>query len=527
MADPTSPTPAATPAAAPAASPTAAAPAPADPAAAFQAALAAHDASAAARAWNGMQAKEKKAWKGTPKQLEIIDAIGPGSVMMTKESGASYAQSADLGRHVLAHPDPAAWLTPMAAFGTLHEFADAHPRRGALTDQEAKAVATMTLGTAGGADAKKYFEKAYPSLRDRTYGAGWLWTRAWAIDDVKRMVRAVVDLLPHQHVQTITGGFYIGTHIIETGKTKKEELGYAFYDGGRIVMPSDSTANGGTTQHDMVLGGASSENPLNPSGLMGMTDHFDGSALHEVGHGVGEHSDGNSWATTNGYTDFKKEKRATAVAQLWDDAAADAAVAGMAKANVIAPRDARNILARYIEGGTVTPPKGWKTADAVKFLKDNYSAQKLYQYARVKTKTDDVYKFAPGNNVVGGRAYTYLTRWDNSWASYTEKAYNEKVSWYSLSSPLEWFAEQYVAYYQFGPNNSFQPDVVKDKLKAIGAQKFSKGKLRPPTSKGGASGAPAASAGSGGPDGMAGEEAQAEAPGTSAPPSVRRAAFAW
>ena len=38
--------------------------------------------------------------------------------------------------------------------------------------------------------------------------------------------------------------------------------------------------------------------------------------------------------------------------------------------------------------------------------------------------------------VQGGKwTYAYSTRWNNNLAKYTRKAHDEKVSWYSLSSP--------------------------------------------------------------------------------------------
>ena len=353
--------------------------------------------------------------------------------------------------------------------------------------------------------------------RDRSYDSSWLWCRAWTSDDLKRMVRAVAGVLPHQHLQSVTGGFYIGTHVIETGQTKKKELGYAFYHGGRIVMPSGSSTNeAGGDRHDMVLGGRSHEDPMNPNGLHGMTTHFDGSALHEVGHAVGDHTDGNSWALALPYTNWKKETQKTVQEKLWDPAAATAAVAAIPAKDRLSPAAARDLLTNFVKTKNIKTPKGWKKEDALKFIRDHYSTQKLRLYASAVARDDD-YKFSGDNNSVDGRVYVYLSRWDNSFASYNAQAHTDKVSWYSLASPLEWFAEQYSTYYQFGPDNGQQTQAVKDKLKVLHNTKLKDGKLKAKTGGAGGGGAQAAEErGGGGREGTG-----------SAPADVRRAPFAW
>jgi len=526
MADPVESAPAAAPAgpaavpAGPAAAPAGPAAAPADPLAAFQAALAAHDSAAAVAAWNGMQAKQKKSWKRTDKAGQILDDIGSSGLLMMKEAGAKFSQSTTLGAKVLAAVTPEAWLPDLRAQGMLTDFASAGPSRAAMDDAQALANKKLIGGAAGDAETRALFDKAYPSLHDRSYGRTWLWTRAWVEADIKRMVNAIAGVLPHQHIQTVTGGFYIGTHIKE-GTAAKTVLGYAFYHGGRVVMPSGSTRTGGTDGHDMVLGGRVHEDPLNPSGLAGMTNHFDGSALHEVGHGVGAHSDGDSWALALPYTNWKKESKATMESKLWDNVAATNAVAALPAANKLAPTAARTALMGFIKSKKYTLPRGWKQADTVAFIDAHYADQKLTKYAKSRAVADD-YKFSQGSNIVDGRVYVFLSRWSDSFASYTERAYNDKTSWYSVSSPLEWFAEQYSAYYQFGPENNIQQPAVKDKFKALHNMKMKKGKLKA------AGAAPheaagADHAGAAGADGTA----AADTGGESAPTDLRRAPFAW
>jgi hypothetical protein len=46
--------------------------------------------------------------------------------------------------------------------------------------------------------------------------------------------------------------------------------------------------------------------------------------------------------------------------------------------------------------------------------------------------------------------FAYLTRSGSSWAKYKKEAWDKKVSEYAMSSPQEWFAEQYSYYVSTG-----------------------------------------------------------------------------
>ena len=63
---------------------------------------------------------------------------------------------------------------------------------------------------------------------------------------------------------------------------------------------------------------------------------------------------------------------------------------------------------------------------------------------------DSGYHFPHGISAGATRVTFYSTRWTNDWVSYDRAAYDSRVSWYSLSSYKEMFAEMYTAKYSGG-----------------------------------------------------------------------------
>lgn len=81
------------------------------------------------------------------------------------------------------------------------------------------------------------------------------------------------------------------------------------------------------------------------------------------------------------------------------------------------------------------------------------------------------YKFSGTENFGGdGRVYVYCSRGKNGYSSYKQEAFKQKVSWYSMSSPHEWFAEQYAHYYRLGKTGEGLESGVAKKLSELDAQ---------------------------------------------------------
>jgi hypothetical protein len=77
--------------------------------------------------------------------------------------------------------------------------------------------------------------------------------------------------------------------------------------------------------------------------------------------------------------------------------------------------------------------------------------QKLtrYWHAQEGKDVDQAYLFSSHDNYGNdGNVYVYLSGGNSHFSTYKQQAHEHKVSWYSLSSPHEWFAEQYAHYYR-------------------------------------------------------------------------------
>jgi hypothetical protein len=113
---------------------------------------------------------------------------------------------------------------------------------------------------------------------------------------------------------------------------------------------------------------------------------------------------------------------------------------------VLTAADARTYLANKISNKTVVPAK-WNEANVMAFIKTHFATQPLYLYLQSVETSHEDYKLPP-SNVVGGKAYAYHSRFGGKYCTYKDEAYTNKVSWYSVSSPAEWFAENYSHYYR-------------------------------------------------------------------------------
>jgi hypothetical protein len=110
--------------------------------------------------------------------------------------------------------------------------------------------------------------------------------------------------------------------------------------------------------------------------------------------------------------------------------------------------------------GTFTFDPGWfktapSNADMRKWVESRYAnvpLQKWWKHLALDANDkDNSYNWADATaRIRGDWTYAWLTRYSGSAPTIKLKteAFNNKVSWYSVSSPLEWFAEQYTHYYR-------------------------------------------------------------------------------
>ncbi len=494
--------------------------APADPLKAFHDALAATDGHRVTNEWQKLApADQKKVTQADV--LSTFDVAPPIAFKMMQTLGADFSAVAYTNKF-LSISMPSQYQTQLSAAGLWDSFVKAPPQRAAVSQDQANVLSGFVRGT----KARDIFEKVYPKLQDATYNAAWLKTTPWQPDDISRLYRAFAGL-PVGHVQASSGGFFLGTDENLSGKGF-QPLGFAWQDGDRMVMPKNSSnATGGGTGHDMTGGTNSGAAKVAGTAGGGATQsHFVGSATHEVGHAVANKVGGDAWSTTrNAFAPLAHDAWSQA---LFNDAAVDkelaAKKASKAVANVMSAADARNYLVGKITGNAA-PPAKWSEPDADAFLTAHLSAQPLYQYWAAKKSWGDTYQL-PATNIVGGKAYAYLTRFNNQTCTYNAATYQNKVSWYSVSSPAEWFAENYSHYYRMQKNHP-EADAKKyfDDLDTKFSATSPNGGMPAP----GAATVGAAPAGAGAGQGQPGAQAKGDGQGEGGgiPPSIHRMPFAW
>jgi hypothetical protein len=316
------------------------------------------------------------------------------------------------------------------------------------------------------ADARKVFEQGYPKLKDTSYTPAGLKTAKWEVADIKRLWTPMATRLPLAHVNTISGGFNLGTDE-KIWSSAFTPLGFGWHDPSvnMIVMPKASSIAGGNgTGHDMTGGDNSGVVPAGTAADPKLS-HWDGTVLHEVGHGVGSKTDGNTFAQTHG--DWKGGQTADAWSKnLFDDAAATGALPTPPPKKILAAAAARLFLAADVAApGSGALPAGWDRPEVEAFITAHYAAQKLTGYW-TKRKTTVEYQ-ADADNFNGDRTYVWLSRGGLHYTSYKKEITDNKVSWYSISSTVEWFAEQYANYYRTGKTGAGADAATKTKLEAI------------------------------------------------------------
>jgi hypothetical protein len=420
--------------------------------------------------------------------LTIVRVIGGSTVAIMADGGIDFTNRHHVIEEMLALGTPN-WFDALELHpALLPSFIADLPARDKLDAAAIKKLQRLIRFTTSLAVARPVFERLYAPLDDTTYDATSLRTRAWNAHDVHHLYETIDANLPLAHVRGITA-FHIGTQEMKKGVWK--DLNYGWWTGsGRVVLPSFAVArktaeerretpskkdDKGHVDHDMT-GGSQAQDPKAKKGT-GVADYFDITILHEVGHDVGGKLGGHAWAEKLPYVDWKTSMTTDAWSKgLWGNDAqltARATQRAGAGGRVVPADQARHYLANNLTGAALLPA-GWDIDKYEAAILAQYGDQKLTQYYvkwHADSEKDDSYTFAGTDNYGSDdRVYVYLSRGGAQLASYKQKAHQEKVSWYSLASPHEWFAEQYAHYYRTGKAGTGLDPVVKTKLDELDLQ---------------------------------------------------------
>jgi Domain of unknown function (DUF4157) len=437
------------------------APAPAaDPYDTWKAAVTSGDRAAATSQWTALAAdkKAKVASEATAFFESVIRVMKKDSPDVLK---AAKVKIDDYVYQIFHSTEFVQFLPTMRAAGLLTPFLNAEPLKGATPATIVPIFKGWVDAAANVGEARAMFQKLYPNVYDTAspalaFGAAPL---AWSLAQIQRLYGILAQYLPVGHVQTITGGFLI-----------QNTKGFGWYEGNnhRVALPGhggSSSAAADGTGHDMTGGtgsGTTGAYTKKDGAAGGQTTlgHYEGTALHEVGHGVGDRMGGNAYAQNPssypGWTPLTANQWAT---ELWaaPTGPVDPAVPKEAQLD---EAHAREMFITEIQSGagTYKYDRGWfktdpSNADMQKWVKSRFANVPLFKwwdYLVVQNQSkDNSYNWnSPDARVRADWTYGYLTRAGNPFIKLKTTAYNNRVSWYSVSSPVEWFAEQYAHYYR-------------------------------------------------------------------------------
>ncbi len=451
-----------------------------DDIAAFRAALDASDRQRAMQTWHTVAPAQRIRWSQgatIERELEQIKRVlGTYLLTIMADTGLTFGDRPDLLRAILR--DKSAqndWLASIARHPVLwQDFLGTLPPRDTMNEEEARSVGKVVMTYDDMEVAKKLFAHLYAPLRDDAYDPTLVRTRPWKMEWIHRLYTQISENLPLQHARTVKD-FAIGFEEKERTATEWKPLRNAWWHDRHVILNESSTSarDGGGTDHNMTGGGKKGGNAIN---------HFDVGVLHEVGHGVGQELDGNAWTMSHPFVgwqtgtsedDWSKglwgsdgDLKQRVWEQLGD------------QADVLDASEARKYMAHRIAGKPyqVTTPGFRKVQDVDAFIRKHYADQKLTKYWDRVMRGEDrkgLYKFAGDANIgEDDRVYVFLTRASESLCSYNAEAHRQRVSSYSMSSPYEWFAEQYAHYHRLNRSGDGLDAVTKQKLDELHTAKY-------------------------------------------------------
>lgn len=436
-------------------------PAAADPYEEFKRAITARDGALAKSKWAAVTNKKRLGAESHDFQWDVLHVLSYESAPMIREGGIDITQFVYRVFHDAQFDQ---WLGALRTNNLLTTFLNAQPRKGIVTAEIAQQLGRWLNAATSPAEAENMFEKVYPNLNHSALSGEV--AAPWTQPVIARLYNILAGQIPVGHVQTVTGGFTLMRQHTEKGKLVTTNFAWWNPDIFRVVLnESSSGAAGGGTTHDMSGGtnsGASSSYTL-PDGTAGgqtTQTHFQGSALHEVGHGVGARMGGDTYAENPGnFPGWTGLGRSAWIAGMWTGSAAPngAKPAGLSSDADLSAGDAKDFFATEIAEGAGKYNAGWfndaPRADIARYCNWKYGNEPLGKYWNAVVNgglgADNAYSVADPSRVRGDWTYGYLTRFHgHPWAKFTTAAYNKKVSWYGISSPKEWWAEQYAHYYR-------------------------------------------------------------------------------
>ena len=439
------------------------APATADPYEEFKAAITANNAALAKTKWAAVTEKTKLGAEPRSVQWNVINTLSFESAPMIREGHIDITQFI-YSVYLDAQFDQ--WLGALRTNNLLTTFLNAQPKKGIVTAGIAQQLGHWVNAATSAPEATAIFEKVYPHL-NTTALTGEV-AATWTQPTIAKLYGILAGQLPVGHVQTVTGGFTLmAKHTDNKGKLVVTNFAWWNPDIFRVVLnESSSGVGGGGTGHDMSGGagsGASSSytRPDGAAGTQTTQTHFDGSALHEVGHGVGARMGGDAYAQNPGsYPGWTSVGRSAWISGMWTGSAPvnGTKPTGLSSDADLSASDARDFMATEISDGLGKYNAGWfndaPRRDIALYCNWKYGNEPLGKYWNEVVngsalQADNAYKVVDPSRKRGDWTYGYLTRFHGTpWAKFKTEAYEKKVSWYGISSPKEWWAEQYAHYYR-------------------------------------------------------------------------------
>jgi hypothetical protein len=422
------------------------------------------------------------------------------SVKVFKDGGVNITDNNN-AYAIFLKDDFAAWLPELRSAAFLFPFLNAEPLTVRVDQDKARKLKTWIDATSTLLEVKAIFHKVYPTLHD-TSDATWGTATPWPVDRIRQLYGVLSQYLSAGQASTVTGGF-----VYVTG------AGFGWWNPGskRVWLPD--SANG--PYHDMTGGmGAGiartdtldakgnyqtkSGRSVSPdytgadgvahTGQPAGVGHMVGTILHEVGHGVGARLDGgrgDKYAENSGnFPGFTKIGFDELANALWVSGATGAgAEPAVHKDAKLDDAHAKDFFKTELTGGKGSYSPGWGSspprADMAAYCKWRYASvplQKFWDfYVERGHPKDPSYAWdEEGARIPAGSGWVYgwLERGGMGWTKYKKAAWDAKVSWYSLSSPKEWFAEQYTHFYRTEKTGSGIDATTLTLLQDLDKQKF-------------------------------------------------------
>ena len=428
----------------------------------FKRAINASDAATAKAKWAGVTDKKKLAAEDHQFQFNVFYVLHEEAAPLVKESGIDIA---DWVYRVFNDTRFDQWLGALRANSLLTPFLNAQPKKGVVTADIAQKLKVWVNAATSAPEATQIFEKVYPRLNNTAYSGEV--AAAWTQPTIAKLYGILSTQLPVGHVQTVTGGFTLmRQHTDNSGKLVTTNFAWWNPDIFRVVLNESSSGAGeGGTGHDMTGGGGSGASSAytkadGTAGAQTTQTHFQGSALHEVGHGVGARMGGDAYAENPAnFPGWTSVGRSGWIDGMWTGSAAANGTqpAGLHGDANLKASDAKDFLATEIAEGAGKYNAGWfndaPRADIARYVNWKFGNEPLGKYWNAVVNgglgADNAYSVSDPARIRGDWTYGYLTRFHGQpWAKFKTAAYNSKVSWYGISSPKEWFAEQYAHYYR-------------------------------------------------------------------------------